>query len=195
MKKIIMILLCLLLTGCSVVRIDTSNIDSTIDIVLSKKKNLYNHIGKGYKYYIPRGMLYVGNNELNDKIYANGIYYYVYVDTISYYHQIKADYQEDKSLYYSKKLDNGYLEIKEQDNLYHITFFYNYARIEAVVTEDKITEVVLNSSYILSTIRFTNNIVEFSLNNDYFVNKEEQYTKFKTKVEEEHFLYVEEETE
>ena len=195
MKKIIMILLCLLLTGCSVVRIDTSNIDSTIDIVFSKKKNLYNHVGKGYKYYIPRGMSYVGNSELNDTIYANGINYYMYIDTISYYHNIKTEYQEDKNLYYSRKLDNGYLEIKKQDDLYHITFFYNYARIEAVVTEDKITEVVLNSSYILSTIRFTNNIVEFSLNNDYFVNKEEQYMKFKTKVEEEHFLYVEEETE
>ena len=196
MKKFILILLCLLFTGCSVVRIDTSNIDNVVDVALSKGNNLYNHVGKGYKYYVPRGVLLIDNNELNDRLYSNGVYYYLYVDTISYFYKIENEYQENEKLYYSKKIDNGYLEIKKQKNLYHITFYYNYARIEAVVTKDKIIEVVFNSSYILSTVKFTDNVIEFSLNNDYFTNKEEQYTKFKTKVEEEHFLkYVEEQTE
>lgn len=198
MKKIIIILLCLFLTGCSVVRIDTSNVDNIVSVVLSKENNLYNRIGKGYKYYIPKGVSYMDTDELNDKLYSNGIYYYLYIDTVSYFHKLNIDYKEDNSLYYSKKIDgdkSGYLEIKKEQDLYHITFVYNYARIEALADLKDINEVILNSSYILSTVKFNDNIVELSLNEDYFTNKEEQYTVFKSKVQEQHSLTSEEDTE
>ena len=94
-------------------------------------------MGRGYKYYVPRGVTYIDSSGSNDKLYSNGVYYYLYLDEISYYYQTALDYEEDDSKYYSRKIDNngklGYLEITKQDDLYLIEFVYNYARIEALV--------------------------------------------------------------
>ena len=56
MKKIVIVLLIFLVTGCTAVRIDTSSIDTITNVILSKDNNLFNRIGKGYKYYVPRGV-------------------------------------------------------------------------------------------------------------------------------------------
>lgn len=199
MKKIAIILICFFLTGCSIVRIDTDNIDNIIGVVLKKEKKLYNRVGKGYKYYVPRGVSYMDTNELNDKLYSNGIYYYLYVDTVSYFHKIEIDYKEDSNLYYSKKIEGkkqGYLEIEQQESLYYVVFNYNYGKIEALVNKDQLMEVILNSSYILSTIQFNDNVIKLSLNDEYFTAKQEQYNKFKVQKKEEYFLeYDDEESE
>ena len=90
MKKIVSLLIGIfitsMLTGCTAVRIDTKNIDNIVNVVLSKENKLYNQIGKGYKYYIPRGVTYIDTIEFNDKLYSNGDYYYLYIDAISYYY-------------------------------------------------------------------------------------------------------------
>ena len=61
-----------------------------------------------------------------------------------------------------------------------ITFVYNYAKIEALVKKKDIEKVILDASYILSTVKFNDNIIALMLNYEYFTNKEEQYTKFKS---------------
>ncbi len=186
MKKILIIFLCLMVTGCTVVRIDTDNIDNILSVVLSKDNELYNHVGKGYKYYIPREVSYIDTNEFNDKLYSNGIYYYLYVDAVSYYYKTEINYKEKKNVYYSKKIDGkkeGYLEITKQKDKYYIEFLYNYAKIEALVNEDEIKNVVLNASYILSTVKFNDNVIELMLQDDYLVNKEEVYDIFSSKNE------------
>ena len=154
-------------------------------------------MGKGYKYYIPRGVSYIDTIELNDELYSNGIYYYLYVDAVGYYYKSKVNYKENSNLYYSKVIKgdkDGYLEIKEDNGNYHISFVYNYAKIEAKVKKEQIEEVILNSSYILSTIKFNDNIIELMLDSDYFTNKEEQYDTFSKKNENNNFL-VDVETE
>ena len=198
MKKIaILVLTVFLLTGCTIVRIDTKSIDNTINVVLSKKNKLYNQIGKGYKYYIPRGVNYIDTNELNDKLYSNGNYYYLYIDVISYYYQKAIDYEVDEKAYYSTKLDfndrYGYVEINNVDGKYYIEFMYNYAKIEAVVDEEDIEDVILNASYILSTIKFNNNVIKLMLNDDFFINKEEKYDIFTSKKQTNNFLEYSEE--
>ena len=55
---------------------------------------------------------------------------------------------------------------------------YNYARIEALVEKEKINSVILNSSYILSTVKFNNKVIKIMLNEDYFKNKEEKFELF-----------------
>lgn len=189
-----------LITGCTAVRIDTSNVDNIMNVVLSKNNTLYNRIGKGYKYYIPRGVSYIDTNELNDTLYSNGNYYYLYIDAVSYFYKSSLDYKENDKLFYSKKISNGkegYLEIKQVDGKYLVQFVYNYAKIESLVSKDDIEEVVLNSSYILSTVKFNDNIIELMLNDDYFTNKEEQYDIFKQKEETDNtkFLQYKEEDE
>ena len=188
MKKIIpILLLVILLSGCSVVRIDTSNIDNIVNIVLSKNNKLHNQIGQGYKYYLPGGVTYISSDELNDILYCNGKYYYLYMDAINYFYKTNTNYIENSEIYYSKKFDqnngfdySGYLEIKKQGDLYNIEFFYNYAKIEAIVEEKDINNTVLNSAYILSTIKFNYNIVELMLNEDYFVNKTGKFENYDT---------------
>lgn len=182
MKKILIVLLILLMAGCSVVRIDTESIDNIIGVVLSKDNTLFNRIGKGYKYYIPRGVNYIDSNDLNDKLYSNGNFYYLYIDVISYYNNIDIEYEINEDAYFSKPLDikgkKGYLEINQVDDQYFIEFMYNYAKIEALVDKNDIEDVVLNSSYILSTIKFNNNVIKLMLDTDFFTNKEEIYDVF-----------------
>ena len=187
MKKLVLVLVVttLLLTGCTVVRIDTKSIDNIIGVVLEKNNTLYNQVGKGYKYYVPRGVTYMDTIGFNDILYSNGIYYYLYVDAVSYLKKIDVEYEENKDLYYSQKIEvngkKGYLEIKKQEDKYLIVFNYNYSVITALVEENDINTVVLNASYILSTIKYNDKVIALGFNEDYFINREEQYTKFESK--------------
>lgn len=197
-KMFLLVIITLILTGCTVVRIDATSIDNITKVVLSKNNALYNRIGRGYKYYVPRGVTYIDSSESNDKLYSNGVYYYLYLDEVSYYYKKSVNFKKDNSKYYSKKIKNknkaGYLEITKKDNLYLIEFVYNYAKIEALVSKKEINRAVLNSSYILSTIKYNNNIIKLSLDEDFLKNKEEEYNVFTPKTKDESsFLRYEEE--
>jgi hypothetical protein len=186
MKKLVSLLLILffvvLTTGCTAVRIDTSDIDNIVNIILSKDNTLFNHIGKGYKYYIPRGMTYIDTIEFNDKLYSDGNYYYLYIDAISYFYQRDVVSSKSDNLYYYRDIDingkKGYISIKQVDDRYMIDFMYNYAHIESLVLKESINSVILNSSYILSTVKFNNNVIGIMLNEDYFKYKEEKFELF-----------------
>ena len=189
MKKILIILLGLVLTGCSVVRIDTSGIDNILKVILTKDNKLFNQIGEGYKYYLPGGVTYIDSDDLNDILYSNGVYYYLYIDSVDYYYNLVTEYSENNSFYYSKALNtkdgykySGYLEIKERDDgLYLVEFVYNHAKIEALVNEEEINDTVLNASYILSTIKYNYDITKLMLEDDYFTNKTGKYNSYNSK--------------
>ncbi len=195
MKKLILLLLALLLSGCTIVRIDTTDIDNIVDVVLSKNNTLFNQVGKGYKYYIPIGVSYIDTENFNDILYSNGNYYYLYIDTISYYYNVKKEYVINNEAYYSRNINinnkYGYLEINQQNDLYFVEFMYNFAKIEALVNKDDLEEVVLNASYILSTIKFNNNVINLMLDDEFLVS-EEQYNIFSSKKETNDFLKLEE---
>lgn len=199
MKKILLLCCLLLLAGCSVVRIDTNNVDNIINVVLSKNNDLYNQIGKGYKYYVPRGVTYIDTNDYNDVLYSDGNYYYLYIDVVSYYYKVVEEYEENPDAYYSKKIDingkQGYLEINKQDNgRYFIEFMYNYSKIEVEADYDDINNIILNTSYILSTVKFNDNIVKVVLDEEFLVS-EEKYDIFTSKKETNDFLKLEPEVE
>ena len=199
MKKILLLCCLLLLAGCSVVRIDTSNVDNIITVVLSKNNDLYNQIGKGYKYYVPRGVTYIDTSDYNDVLYSNGNYYYLYIDVVSYYYKVLKEYEEDPNAYYSKKIDingkQGYLEINKQENgRYFIEFMYNYSKMEVEADYEDINDIVLNTSYILSTVKFNDNIVKVVLDDEFLVS-EEKYDIFTSKKETDNFLKLEPEVE
>ena len=184
-KKVILFLIVLLQVGCTIVRIDTKSIDNITNVVLSKNNKLYNRIGRGYKYYVPRGVTYIDSSGSNDKLYSNGVYYYLYLDEVDYYYKETVKYKEKNNTYFSKKLNNkgktGYLEITKKGELYLIEFVYNYAKIEALVPQSQINETVLNSSYILSTIKYNKNVIKLSLKDYLLKEKEETYEEFTKK--------------
>jgi len=199
MKKIILVICLLLLSGCSIVRIDTSNIDNIVNIILSKENKLYNQVGKGYKYYVPRGVSYIDTTEYNDTLYSNGNYYYLYIDIVSYYYNVENTYEIENNAYYSKIFDinnkKAYLQINKTDNeRYLIQFSYNYSKIEVICDYEDINDTVLNSSYILSTVKFNNNVIKTMLNDEFLIN-EENYDVFESKQETDDFLKLDEEVE
>lgn len=193
-KKLILVsMIVFLMTGCTVVRIDTDSIDSMVSVILSKDNSLYNRVGKGYKYYVPRGVSYIDSSGNNDKLYSNGIYYYLYLNEIGYYYKTSIKYnKKEDSIYFKKLDDNGYIEVTKEKQGYLIEFVYNYAKIEALAKEDEINDVILNSSYILSTIKYNSNVVKLSLEDDFLKNKEEKYSIFSQKNESDSSLKLEE---
>ncbi len=195
MKKLLLILCILIFSGCSVVRIDTSDINNTIEVVLSKDNELYNQIGKGYKYYVPRGISYLSSNDYNDILYSNGNSYYLYVDVVSYYNKITKEYEINEEAYVSRIVDindkTGYLEINQQDNgLYFVEFMYNYSKIETVVSENDIEDVILYSSYILSTVKYNDEVIKLVIDDEFLI-LEESYDIFTSKKESDGFLRLE----
>ena len=99
----------------------------------------------------------------------------------------------------AKKIDingkTGYLEINEQKNgRYFIEFMYNYAKMEVETDYEDINDVVLNMTYILSTVKFNDNIIKIILDDDFLVS-EEKYDIFTSKKESNDFLKLEDEVE
>lgn len=193
------ILLCLavliFLSGCTVTRIDTKNIDSMLNVILKKNNTLFNSIGQGYKYYLPGGVSYIENDEANDILYCDGVYYYLYINAVDYYYKKYKDYKPDSSLYYSRKLtkkegftSDGYLEIRQKENKYYVKFLYNYAKIETVVSKEQLNKSILNSTYILSTVKYNHDIIELMLNKEYFTNKTGKFDNYNTKGESTNFV-------
>lgn len=195
MKKIIIIIMLIICTGCTVVRIDTDSIDNITSVVLSKENKLYNRVGKGYKYYLPRGAIYIDTNGFNEKIYSGGNYYYLFVDAVSYYYKKNISCNFDENAYYKQEMpgQNGCLQITEQNNEYLVRFFYNYSRIEALVTKNNLNQAVLDASYILSTVKFNDTIIKTLIEENNFTTHEKVYDNFTSNSDVDNFYRTSEE--
>ena len=94
--------------------------------------------------------------------------------------------------YFSKKINNndklGYVEVIKKDDLYYVNFYYNYARIEALVSKDNLSNTILNASYILSTIKYNKGLIRTMLDEDYLINKAGKYDLYKTNDKTEKFV-------
>ena len=90
-KSLLLLLITLLLTGCTITRMDNKSYEQVMDKVLSLNIKLYNKVGKGYKYYAPRGVVRTDSNTYNDVLKRNDMTYYLYVDVVSYYYKTKID--------------------------------------------------------------------------------------------------------
>ena len=118
MKKIVVLLsiVILLATGCSIKKLDDYDFPKNMDYLLSKKNKLYNVYYDGYKYYLPKGVTFINKDDYNALLkdqYNNK--YYLYVDLISYYHNVENSYDINSDSYYSKKID---INKKNEDNAF-----------------------------------------------------------------------------
>ena len=108
---------------------------------------------------------------------------YLYVDLVSYYHNIDNTYEEN-SAYYSRKIDkngkSGYLEITKLENEYFIEFMYNYSKIEAYVKENDINKTVTVMAYILNSIKFNDSILNALVGDGSINYNEETFNIYKS---------------
>lgn len=172
MKKIIILLSVLLITGCSLNNKGVDRIPSDVSGILSYTVPSTNVGGKGFKYYKPRDFAVLEEKEFNHTLIHNGTKYYLNIDVNAYYSKFKPKYIENDSLYYSKVIDYndlyGYIEIREGKNSYfYIKMLYNYSYIEVEVTESEINDAINSSLVILSSIRYNDKVIsELMLNKD-----------------------------
>lgn len=185
MKKIIVLLsiVLLLMTGCSIKKLDDKDFESNMDILLSEKVSNSNVNFEGYKYYVPEGLKFVNKEEYNaifkDRFNNN---YYLYVDVISYYHKIENTYKINQDAYYSKVINynnkTGYLEIIEYGSKYYVEFMFNYAKIEILVDKDQLVNAMNNMCYILRSVKFNDKVLESLVGDNVLSYTEENFTLF-----------------
>lgn len=197
MKKIVVLLsaIMLLMTGCSVTKLDSSDLGKNVKILLSEKSSLYNVFYDGYKYYLPKGVGFVTKDDYNAVLKDSvGNKYYLYVDAIGYYNKIENTYKVNNKSHYSKKLDynkkTGYIQIDEVDSSYCIQFVYNYAKLEALVDKKDLTSTVSNMCYILRSVKFNDKILDSLIGENTLDYKEENYSLFDSNSSNETFLGV-----
>lgn len=197
MKRLIVLLsiVTILVTGCSINKLDNNDIGKNIKTLMSEKVKLYNVFYEGYKYYLPKGIAFLDKEEYNailkDK---DNNRYYIYIDAIGYYHKQENDYEIKNDAHYSKKLDyngkTGYIQIDEVEGKYFIQFVYNYAKMEAYVSKDSLTDVITNMCLILRTVKYNDAVLESLIGENRLNYKEENYTLFKADSSKESFLDV-----
>lgn len=207
MKKILLILFIFIFTTACV-NIKTMDYKENINSIIKENSDnkIYNRIGNGYKYYLPKYMSVKNSLNYNEQINSNDYTYYLYIDIISYYNKKNILYK-DTNDYISYKFSynnlNGFLNVKEINNEYLVEILYNYAKIEVKVNRLDINEAINNSIIILSTIKYDDMIIE-NLIVENKINSEEENLNIFENVEnndnfmdviEEYDTYEEEETD
>lgn len=186
-KKILVILICLFVfTGCKAENISNDNIMTNVNLILNKNIKYSNKDAIGYQYYLPTYVSIKNVNEFNQELYYEGKIFYLYADIVSYYHKVEKNYKIDDKAYISKKLENkdkfGYLEINKVKDKYYIEMMYNYAKVEAYVSKYELVDSVSTISYILSSIKYNDNVIESMLGESkYDLGDNETYNIFETK--------------
>lgn len=208
MKRVLLLLVSIiLLCGCTKnVDFKEKDIDNLFNTYLSEDTSLVNQVSNGYKYYIPTGVKLLKSSNYNEELCYNGNTYYLHVDVINYYYKIRIEYEEDESLYFSKKLSynnkEGYVEITKKDEQYLVSIYYNYAKIETYTNEKDLKNTIINLCYLLNSIKYNDSIIAFTVGEDNMEFKEEDFIFFTPK-EDKNFIdyineydeYVEEEIE
>lgn len=180
-KKLIILILPFILSGCMMIQDSDRNYDTLISNIISSNSTLTNTQMLGYKYYLPVGVRQVKKDDFNEELSIKGTRAYLYVDLISYYYQKQDNYEIPlEGNYYSQKFEyqdkKGSISLnKEANDEIYLEIIYNYAKIELYTKEDNLTDMVLKSMVILSSMEYNDIAIENLMNSSYFASKEEIY--------------------
>lgn len=192
MKRLIIILSILLLTGC--VNISKSDYKDIIESTTKSNQKIYNTYRRGYKFYLPKGMHIVDSTEYNEIIVSGKNNYYLYIDSISYLEKREDIYKKKTDgVVFSDNIDNGkkrgYIVIIKREDKYLVEIIYNYAKIEVIVNETDLKSTVTNAMIILSSIDYNSSILNNLSRENVLSFNEENIDIFNTEGKEEsHFL-------
>ena len=192
MKKILIIICLLFITGCSDIR--KQSYDDIINNIATRanKDNVYR---TGYSYYLPRGMQVADSTLYNEAITDARYKYYLYVDIVSYYKKVTKDYSVSNISLVSKKIDYngkfGYVEVNLLKNdKYLVEIMYNYAKIEVIVDKSNLNEAMLSIINILKSVEYNDSIIANLMGDDVLNFSEEEFNIFNTKGSESNYLTV-----
>ena len=192
MKKLLIIICLLFITGCSDIR--KLSYDDIINNIATRanKDNVYR---TGYSYYLPRGMRVADSTLYNEAITDARYKYYLYVDIVSYYKKVTKDYSVNNNALVSKKLDYngkfGYVEVNLLKNdKYLVEIMYNYAKIEVIVDKSNLNEAMLSIINILKSVEYNDSIIANLMGDDILNFSEEEFNIFNTKGSESNYLTV-----
>ena len=192
MKKLLIIICLLFITGCSDIR--KLSYDDIINNIATRanKDNVYR---TGYSYYLPRGMRVADSTLYNETITDARYKYYLYVDIVSYYKKVTKDYSVNNNALVSKKLDYngkfGYVEVNLLKNdKYLVEIMYNYAKIEVIVDKSNLNEAMLSIINILKSVEYNDSIIANLMGDDVLNFSEEEFNIFNTKGSESNYLTV-----
>ncbi len=180
---LVILVLSLMLTGCSIKKVDANNYDKIINSYFNSNRKIKMESFSGYSLYIPRGLRitdkYDNNLVLRDK---NNNLYYVYVSTVGYYNKIKSNYKPYKDNIYFKKINNknksGYIEVIKDNDKYFVHGTYNYVKIEVYSSKEGLSDTIINLCEVMSSIKYNKNILKINLGNEELSYKEESYNIF-----------------
>jgi len=193
----IMICLILFLSGCSTYKVVDSYVNN-INNIITTDNNLVNKSSIGYKYYLPKGVRLISDNDFNQKFVSKNTHLYLYADVVSYYYKNSKNYQnEEENLYYYTNINNGenegYLKIKEENNQFYVEIVYNYAKIEMYSSKYYLKENIIYATIILSSIKYNYSAIESLINENYFDNYSHKYVLDKPENSNSNFLEYSEE--
>ena len=193
LKMIALFNVILLLSGCSIVYINSMTIDEVITSILNTDTNLKTISFDGYSYYLPQGVNLKTNSNLNSILYYNSNKMFMYVDLVSYYHKVENTYTENTKSYYSRRIDikgkSGYLEINEiSRDKYLIEYMYNYSKIEAYSNKSNLNKTLTNISYILNSVKYKDALLDSLVGEGSLKYKEEKFDIFNSNGSDEDLL-------
>lgn len=196
-KSLLILLIAIILSGCTITRIDNYDYDKLINNILSINIKMLNKIGNGYEYYTPKGVVRIEANDYNDILKRDDIKYYLYVDVVSYYYKNEEEYKKNNNVYYSLPINKdekqGYVEIKEDKGNLYVEMNYNYAKIETYVDKKDLKKALTDMSYMLSSVKFNDSLLKKMYDSGDLASKEEVYKLFDNKEKEGDFLeYIKE---
>lgn len=132
---------------------------------------------------MPKGFSLVSSDNYNEVITNHKYNIYLYVDIVSYNNRTNFNYNINKKAYYSRNLGNkdkkGYIEINNYEkDKYLIEIMYNYAKIEVMVFQEDIKEIVTYVMSIISSITYNDNVIKNTLSSSRLDEFEESFNIF-----------------
>jgi len=176
-KILLIIILLLILTGCS--KID-NNITNTINTIINSNTKV-NTVSTNYEIYLPNNVISLSDNEYNQVLKMKDKYIYLYVDTTSYYYKnvLNFEAEENKYNYLYQKISNGskvgYIGINKEKDNYYCKIVYNYAKIEFYSDEEDLNVILANSLIMVNSIKYNDAFIKTTLGDDNHAGKEVTY--------------------
>ena len=196
MKRIVLLLSLILATSACTNLNNLDYKDNINEVIKSNSNNkLYNHVGNGYKYYLPKYMSVKNMINFNEKINSNDYTYYLYLDVVSFNSKKQDKINKKCDINYEFKQNNneGYLCVNNINNEYLVEIVYNYAKIEVKVAKNDLNEAINNGIIILSTIKYDSDLISKMIGESKLDGSEETLNIFKDTKSKDDFLDVVEE--